>query len=98
MAQSRIKMLERMEKVEAVDSEAPTIRIRFDAARQPGKIISHLIIQDKRFGDNVLLHDTEAMIRRGDKIALIGANGKGKSTLLRMINGRTLRRESRDGL
>ena len=87
MAQSRIKMLERMEKVEAVDSEAPTIRIRFDAARQPGKIISHLIIQDKRFGDNVLLHDTEAMIRRGDKIALIGANGKGKSTLLRMING-----------
>ena len=41
----------------------------------------------KSFGDNVIVEDTSAEIDRGDKIALIGANGKGKSTLLRIIAG-----------
>ena len=41
----------------------------------------------KRFGENVIVEDTGAEIDRGDKIALIGANGKGKSTLLRIIAG-----------
>lgn len=87
MAQSRIKMLDRMDRIEDVESGTPDIRIRFEIDRQPGKTISHLHIEDKSYGDLRILKNTEAKIMRGDKIALIGANGKGKSTLLRMING-----------
>lgn len=87
MAQSRIKMLDRLEKIEDVDSAGPEIRIRFDMEKQPGKLISHQHIKDKSYGNQNILKNTECRILRGDKIALIGANGRGKSTLLRMING-----------
>ena len=87
MAQSRIKMLDRLEKVEDVDGGGPEINIRFNMEKQPGKLISHLHIKDKSYGDQKILKNTECRILRGDKIALIGANGRGKSTLLRMING-----------
>jgi ATP-binding cassette subfamily F protein 3 len=87
MAQSRIKMLDRLEKVDAVENDGSEISVRFDISRQPGKKVAELHVKDKSFGDLHLLKDTQATILRGDKIALIGANGKGKSTLLRMING-----------
>jgi ATP-binding cassette subfamily F protein 3 len=87
MAQSRIKMLDRLDKIEDVDSGTPEINIRFQLDRQPGKLISHLHIKEKSYGDLHILKNTETKILRGDKIALIGANGRGKSTLLRMING-----------
>ena len=87
MAQSRIKMLDKMERVEAVESEGPEMRVRFQIGRQPGKKVAELQVEEKAFGDLLLLKNTQATIQRGDKIALIGANGKGKSTLLRMING-----------
>ncbi|MFN8165241.1 MAG: ABC-F family ATP-binding cassette domain-containing protein [Bacteroidia bacterium] len=87
MAQSRIKMLDRLERIDDVDSAGPEINIRFNMDKQPGKLISHLHIEDKSYGDLQILKNTEAKILRGDKIALIGANGRGKSTLLRMING-----------
>ncbi len=87
MAQSRIKMLDRMERIDDVDSAGGEINVRFEMDKQPGKIISHLHIKDKSYGDLKILHNTETKILRGDKIALIGANGRGKSTLLRMIFG-----------
>ncbi len=87
MAQSRIKMLDRLDKIEDVESGAPEINIRFQIDQQPGKLVSHLHIKDKSYGDLNILKHTETKINRGDKIALIGANGRGKSTLLRMING-----------
>ncbi len=87
MAQSRIKMLDRIERIEDVDDGTPEINIGFHIDKQPGKLISHLHIKDKSYGDLNILHNTEIRINRGDKIALIGANGRGKSTLLRMING-----------
>jgi ATP-binding cassette, subfamily F, member 3 len=87
MAQSRIKMLDRLEKIEDVDSGGPEINLRFQLDKQPGKLISHLHIKDKSYGNLNILKNTECQISRGDKIALIGANGRGKSTLLRMING-----------
>jgi ATP-binding cassette subfamily F protein 3 len=87
MAQSRIKALERMEKIEDVESGTPDINLRFVIDKQPGKLISHLHIREKSYGNLNILKNTEARIMRGDKIALIGANGRGKSTLLRMING-----------
>jgi len=85
--QSRLKALDRLERVDAVEGPAAAIKIRFAVDRQPGKIISRLDIGRKAFGENELLKETTAVIERGDKIAFIGANGKGKSTLLRMLNG-----------
>lgn len=87
MVQSRIKMMERLDRIDDVEGGTPEIRIRFDMDRQPGKVIADLDIQEKSYGEQVILKNTSAKISRGDKIALIGANGKGKSTLLRMIYG-----------
>ena len=61
------------------------MRINFSIDKTPGKIVASLKHVSKSFGDVKILEDTGAEIDRGDKIALIGANGKGKSTLLRII-------------
>lgn len=85
--QSRIKALEKLDKVDAVDGPLAAIKIRFAVDKQPGKIIAKLNIKSKAYGNNELLKNTTAEITRGDKIAFIGANGKGKSTLLRLLSG-----------
>jgi ATP-binding cassette subfamily F protein 3 len=85
--QSRVKALEKMDRVEAVEGPSAAIRIRFAVDKQPGRVIQKLEIEDKRYGNNVILHHTSAELSRGDKIAFVGANGKGKSTLLRMLEG-----------
>jgi ATP-binding cassette subfamily F protein 3 len=86
-AQSIVKRLDRLERVESVEMERPNIRMNFLVDRQPGKVICTLKNISKAFGDLQVLKNTSAEISRGDKIALIGANGKGKSTLLRIIAG-----------
>lgn len=86
-AQSAMKKLDKIDKIEAPDSSMPTMNINFDVAVTPGKIISTLKDVSKSFGENKILDHTSAEILRGDKIALIGANGRGKSTLLRIIAG-----------
>lgn len=85
--QSRIKALDKLERVDAVEGPLAAIRVRFAVDKQPGRIISRLNIQRKAYGELELMKNTTAEITRGDKIAFIGANGKGKSTLLRMLNG-----------
>ena len=86
-AQSAIKRLDKLDVIEAPDSTMPTMNINFHVGIQPGKIICELKHISKKYGDLTILNDTHAEILRGDKIALIGANGKGKSTLLRIITG-----------
>ena len=86
-AQSIIKRLEKLDRIENVEIERPNIRINFSIEKQPGRVLCTLRNVGKRFGDNVILEHTGAEIDRGDKVALIGANGKGKSTLLRIIAG-----------
>jgi ATP-binding cassette subfamily F protein 3 len=86
-AQSAIKRLDKLEMIEAPDASVPVMNINFDVAVQPGKIICTLDEIDKRYGALSILENAKAEILRGDKIALIGANGKGKSTLLRIIAG-----------
>ena len=85
--QSRVKALEKLDKVEEVAGPLAAIKIRFAVDKQPGKIISKLNIRSKAYGSNELLKNTTAEITRGDKIAFIGANGKGKSTMLRLLAG-----------
>ncbi|MEN9964390.1 MAG: hypothetical protein RL582_1485 [Bacteroidota bacterium] len=86
-AQSIVKRLDKLERIEDVEIERPNIRINFSVERQPGKVICTLKNVSKRFKDVEIVNNTGAEIERGDKIALIGANGKGKSTMLRIIAG-----------
>ncbi|HNJ58214.1 MAG TPA: ABC-F family ATP-binding cassette domain-containing protein, partial [Chitinophagaceae bacterium] len=87
MAQSLMKKLDKLERIETAEIERPNIKINFQVDKQPGKIIASLNNVCKNFGENVIIKNGNAEIDRGDKIALIGANGKGKSTLLRIIAG-----------
>lgn len=86
-AQSAMKRLEKLEKLEDVNMERPSIRINFQVDKTPGRVICTLKDVTKYFGPLRIVEHTGAEIDRGDKIALIGANGKGKSTLLRIIAG-----------
>lgn len=87
MAQSLIKKLDKLERIEDVTLERPDIRINFNVDKTPGKVLVELKHISKHFKDINILENATAEIERGDKIALIGANGKGKSTLLRIIAG-----------
>jgi len=86
-AQSIMKRLDKLERIEDVNLERPNMKINFSVEKQPGKIICSLKNISKNFKDIQIVENTSAEIDRGDKIALIGANGKGKSTLLRIIAG-----------
>ncbi len=86
-AQSVQKRLDKLDKVEDVKLERPDLRINFQLDKVPGKVLVSLKDVSKNFGQIKILEHAVAEIERGDKIALIGANGKGKSTVLRMIAG-----------
>ncbi|NNF35941.1 MAG: ABC-F family ATP-binding cassette domain-containing protein [Saprospiraceae bacterium] len=85
--QSKIKSLERMDKVEEVVDSQAVVNFKFKFSQKSGRHLMHLDQVSKSFGDIAIFDHTIARIERGDKIALIGANGKGKSTLLRIIDG-----------
>ncbi|MBM3921705.1 MAG: ABC-F family ATP-binding cassette domain-containing protein [Sphingomonadales bacterium] len=87
MAQSIIKKLDKLERIDAAELIRPNIKINFRVDKTPGKVLVELKGINKSFGKNCILKNGVAEIERGDKIALIGANGKGKSTLLRIIAG-----------
>ncbi len=87
MAQSRIKALDRMEKIEDVDDDNPTVNFSFKFSKPSGRHVVTLDNISKSYPNLEILKNTSAIIEKGDKIALIGANGKGKSTLLRIVAG-----------
>ncbi|MEY4629164.1 MAG: hypothetical protein RLZZ595_1490 [Bacteroidota bacterium] len=87
-AQSVQKRLDKIERVEEASIERPNIRINFSVDKMPGKVICSLKNLSKSFGPIQIANGADAEIERGDKIALIGANGKGKSTILRIIADR----------
>lgn len=84
-AQSKLKALEKLERVEATESEEAAMNLRFKVKTQPGKVLLEIKDLNKAYGDNVIIKNSDFALLRGEKIALIGANGKGKSTLLRII-------------
>jgi ATP-binding cassette subfamily F protein 3 len=86
-AQSRVKQLARMELVDAVIDETARVNFKFQFSTQPGRHILHLEDITKHYGPKRILTHADVRLERGDKVALIGANGRGKSTLLRIISG-----------
>src|ERR1700709_734335 len=87
MAQSRIKALDKLERVDDVDDDNPSVNFKFRFSKQSGRHVVTLDNITKKYPSIDILSHAEAVIEKGDKIALIGANGKGKSTLLRIIAG-----------
>ncbi len=85
MVQSRIKALDRMEKVEEVDDDNPEVNFSFKFSKPSGRHVVTLENISKSYPNVEILENTDGLIEKGDKIALIGANGKGKSTLLRIV-------------
>ncbi|TAE31329.1 MAG: ABC transporter ATP-binding protein [Cytophagales bacterium] len=86
-AQSRVKQLARMERVDDVIDENARVNFKFQFSTQPGRHILHLDDITKHYGPKRILTGADIRLERGDKVALIGANGRGKSTLLRIISG-----------
>lgn len=85
--QSRVKALDRMDIVDEVMDENAKVHFRFQFTTQPGRHVFQLEDASKAYGDKVILDATNVSMERGDKIALIGANGRGKSTVLRIVAG-----------
>ncbi len=85
--QSRVKALEKIDIIDDVIDEKAKVNFKFNFGTEPGRFILFLENISKAYGEKIILKNTSATINRGDKIALIGANGKGKSTLLRVISG-----------
>jgi len=85
--QSRVKALDRLDRVGEVIDDSAAVNFRFKFKQQPGRYIINLNNVSKSYGTLEILKNTTINIERGDKIALVGANGKGKSTLHRIIAG-----------
>ncbi|MGB3466440.1 MAG: ATP-binding cassette domain-containing protein, partial [Cyclobacteriaceae bacterium] len=82
-----VKSLERMDVIEDILEENAAVNFKFNFQQKSGRNVVTLLDISKSYDDLTILSNTTGRIERGDKIALIGANGKGKSTLLRIIAG-----------
>jgi len=83
--QSRIKHLDKIERVEVDETDKSTIQFRFPPAPRSGTIVSESAGATKRYGEKIILENIEYVIERGEKIAFVGRNGEGKTTLVKMI-------------
>lgn len=85
--QSRVKQLERMEEIEIDDIDKTAIHFKFPPAPHSGTVTLELENVSKAYGDNQILKNINLLIPRGEKIAFVGRNGEGKSTLSKIIVG-----------
>ena len=85
--QSKIKMLEKMEKVEVEELDTSSIHFRFPEPPPSGKLALEANHISKSYGTYQVLHDLDFMVARGERIAFVGRNGEGKTTLSRIIIG-----------
>ena len=87
MAQSLIKKLDKIDRIEIDPEENRKIKFEFSISHQPGKIILEAKDISKSFGDKHVLDSVNIDIERGEKIAFVGQNGQGKSTLAKILVG-----------
>ena len=85
--QSRIKQLERLDRIEVEEEDLATLNIKFPPAPRSGQIVAEIKEVGKSFGEKHILSGANFTIERGQKIALVGRNGEGKTTMARMIIG-----------
>jgi ATP-binding cassette subfamily F protein 3 len=86
-AQSLIKKLDKLEIVEVDESDHSSIYFRFPPAPRGGKVVVEVENVKKQYGDKTIFSKVEFMIEREEKIAFVGRNGEGKSTMLKLIVG-----------
>ncbi|MFS4468531.1 ATP-binding cassette domain-containing protein [Maribacter sp. 2210JD10-5] len=87
MAQSLIKKLDKMERIEVDEDDNSVMNLRFPVSVTPGKVVVEIEKLGKRYGDNQVLKDIDLLIERDSKTAFVGQNGQGKSTLAKIIIG-----------
>ena len=85
--QSRIKQLDKIVRIEVDERKVDTMSMRFPESPRSGKAVVTIDKVSKSFGDNEVLKDINLIVGRGEKIAFVGKNGEGKSTLSKMIVG-----------
>lgn len=87
MAQSLIKKLDKVERIEVDAEDNATMNVRFSISKDPGKIIFEAENLAKNYGEKKVLQDVDLLIERNSRIAFVGQNGQGKSTLAKMMVG-----------
>ncbi|MBE6197258.1 MAG: ABC-F family ATP-binding cassette domain-containing protein [Rikenellaceae bacterium] len=85
--QSRIKQLDKLERIEVEEEDLATLNIKFPPAPRSGQIVADIKGVGKAFGSHRVFSNAEFTIHKGDKIALVGRNGEGKTTFARMLIG-----------
>ncbi len=85
-AQTLINKLDKMEKIEIDEEENASIQFRFPQPDRSGKAVLKVESLSKSYGDKLVLKDIDLLLERGDKVALVGRNGEGKSTLSRVVS------------
>ncbi len=83
--QSRIKQLEKIERIEVEEEDAARIAVRFQPAVRSGEMVVAGRALTKAYGSHLVLENIDLDIKRGEKVAFVGKNGEGKSTLVKMI-------------
>jgi ATP-binding cassette, subfamily F, member 3 len=87
--QSRVKMLDKIDRLEVEEEDSSRINMRFPPAPRSGTIVVEAKELSKSYGPKQILHKLDFVIERGEKIAFVGRNGEGKTTLSKMIMGDT---------
>lgn len=83
--QSRIKQLEKIEEITVDNTDNSRISFRFTPARDSGKVVVEANQVSKKYGDKLVINPTDFIIARNERIAFVGQNGQGKTTLIKMI-------------
>ncbi|MGB0836588.1 MAG: ribosomal protection-like ABC-F family protein [Flavobacteriaceae bacterium] len=87
MAQSMIKKLEKVDRIEVDQTDNAVMNIRFPLSIEPGKVVVTAESVEKSYEDKLVLDHVDIMIERGSRLAFVGQNGQGKSTLAKIIVG-----------
>ena len=85
--QSRIKQLEKIERIEIEEEDLATLNIKFPPAPRSGQVVVEAKEAGKSFGEKHVFSDATFTIERGEKVALVGRNGEGKTTFARLVIG-----------
>lgn len=89
MAKSLEKQLEKVEIIELEDEDTSVMKVRFPVLDRAPRTMVHIAKLSKHYGPKVVLNDVEFDLERNEKVAFVGQNGQGKSTLAKLIGGRT---------